>query len=406
MKEVKHLIIALLMLIISPMMVNADTASVTISCNQTTVKAGDTFTCTLKGNSDAQITDVDIKVSLGSYLTYGTFTEDSTIWKQGDGEEAHITLSAADATTGTFNIGSFTVTVSNGAIDGTTSVGVTNVQFYKGKTKITGSDNSIPITISNSQATEKKLKSLVANPGILSPSFSPDEIGYTLILNGDVSTFSLTATAQNVENVSFVNPDDGKTLNPSSISFYTASGKAEMMVLICLDRTSCTESEHDYYVMVSKVTDTDEHSGELSKLKVGDQEKSLTPGLYEYTVELTDTSSYQVETDLLDRASYTITYQGLFDNNNGVGRGEGQFLINILPKDNSSGLPSRQYKVTVVKAGGSTTVTPTKAPTTTKPIGTNPPTGGISSVIMGIVLIAAFGVSIYYYRKNADYFTK
>ena len=406
MKEVKYLIIALLMLIIAPMIVNADTASVIINCNPTTVKAGDTFTCTLKGNSDAQITDVDIRVSLGSNLTYGTFTENSTVWKQGDGEDARITLNAVDAATGTFDIGTFTVTVSSGATDGTTSVGVTNVQFYKGKTKIAGSDNSIPITISNAQATEKKLKSLVANPNVLSPSFSPDEVGYTLILSGDVSTFSLTATAQNVENISFVNPDDGKTLDPTNISFYTAPGKAEMMILICLDRTTCTENEHDYYVMVSKETSVDEHAGELSKLKVGDQEQTLTSGLYEYTVELNDTSSYQVETDLIDRASYTITYQGLFDNNNGIGRGEGQFVINILPKDNSSGLPSRQYKVTVVKAGGSTTVTPTKAPTTTKPIGTNPPTGGISSVIMGIVLMAAFGLSIYYYRKNANYFTK
>ena len=397
MKSSKWFLIVLFISIFFPVSVYADTATVAINCNKSSVKAGDTISCTLQGTSEAAITDIDITVSLGEKLSFGSFSSGDSGWA-GDGTDGHITLYRESSVTGTFNIGTITVTVSESATDGSTSIGMSNVKFFAGKTEIAGTAESVPITIANPSAVAKLASlSVSSDYGVLSPPFSSDTSSYILILDGDVTTFAINATAENSEHaITFVNEDNSETLDPSNITFVTPTGQEAMLIRITV---GSGDGAATYSVVVRRDVSTESRGYELSSLKVGDQDIALVSGKYDYSVILNDVSSYVVEADVKDRENYELqTFVT-------PRTGEGEFCLIVVPKDSSSGLKSQTYTITVSKAG-SNSGSPSSASSKPSTVITNPQTGGPVSIIMALVLIASFGVALYFYRKNMGYFHK
>ena len=387
-----------MLLVAFPYYVKADTAAISVSCDSTTVRPGDTISCTLEGVTDTEITEVVIKSTLSSQLTYTSFTRNDDKW-QGDGDDGFISLYRADEVTGTFPIGVVRIKVNDNATEGQATIEFNNIKFSAGRKVINGTNNTTTITITNEVATSKGLQSLTPIGGTLGPQFVSTGKAYVLTIPGNATSFGLHAVAYDSDDEIVFLAGESKTpvTDPSNIAFTTDVGKTQMMVYIEVGSGNRMET---YTIGVKKDVSAG-ISNELSSLTVGDQVVTLISGKYDdYNVILNDVSSYQVIADLNDRENFEIRNL----DNLSPRSGEGPFTIIIDPKDSASGLEGVTYTINVVKSGDA------PQPSSVKPSSSshivNPTTGGAAPIVMAIILIASFGVSIYYYRKNISYLSK
>ena len=389
-----------LLLITFPYSVYADTASITVACNSTNVKPGDTVTCALSGVTDTTITELEIKSTLSNQLEYISFRRTDDEW-QGDGKDGFITLYREEEVTGTFQIGEVNIKVKDNASEGQATLEFNNIEFSMGSKIVTAANSTTTFTISNDASTTtgglRSLEPTVGNFG----QFISTKTSYMLTLPANATTFGFRAVAENVDDEITFYATENRTpvMDPSNITFTTDSGKTQMLVFIEVGGVT-------YTIGVQKDVATG-GSNELSSLTVGDQTVTLFSGVYDdYTVILNDVTNYDVVADLKDRENFQITNL----DNLSPRSGEGEFSIIIDPKDNSSGLVGVTYKINVIKSGDGTLPpsSSSKKSSSSKstPPGDNPQTGGVASIIMALVLILSFGISIYYYKKNISYLTK
>ena len=397
MNKVKFWFLAIVMLLFAPINAIAISGNLTVNCTSTEVKPGDTVNCTIKGTTDDSVGSLKMNVDLGSELSIIAFNNASG-W-QGELIDDKISLYNSNQVQNTFDIGTLSVKVSDSASSGTTLIQFKNIEFNNDvdNTKATIENKEVEITISNQTVVAKGLKSLTPTGGNFGVQFSSTQLAYLLTLNSNVTTFSLSAVAENAsDTITFTNADTNETLDPTNITFATSGGNENMVIHIDV---GSGDNKVTYSVGVRKDITAENGSFELSSLKVGDQTVTLISGKYEYNVTLNDISSYEVIADLKDRENYEIKNS----TNLSPRSGDGDFTIIVSPKDSSSGLKGVTYTISVTKnSNGNSSPAPSSSVTPSTP--TNPQTGGVVSVIMALILFASFGASIYYYKKNMGYF--
>ncbi|MBQ6461375.1 dockerin type I repeat-containing protein [Candidatus Saccharibacteria bacterium] len=92
--------------------------SVSISCDNSELKPGESTNCRINGHSDYAITSLKLDVSkMGAVSLISNYSVNSDIW-QGTAEDGHFILYTNQNLTGDFSIGSFTVTVTSSANNG------------------------------------------------------------------------------------------------------------------------------------------------------------------------------------------------------------------------------------------------------------------------------------------------
>ena len=398
MQRIKYLIfLAILLMPIS--MVAAD-ESLLVSCSPSEVHPGDSVSCVVKGkiNDSTSLDSVGslkFTIDTGSEMSIESFTKTSS-W-DGGLTGSRVSVYNENQVQNTFDIGTLKIKIGADATDGEKTILFKEIVFnddIANKT-VDVPNKEVQVTVTTQVDTKHYLKSLKPSVSIISPVFSQTQTGYSLVLPATTTSFALTAVPENSDDsVTFINADNNQTLDPTNITFATSGGKAAMMIHIFVGTVSDTP---DYSVSVQKDVTNNDNAFELKSLTVGDQTVKLEKGKYTgYVVELYDVSSYAVVADLNDRANYEI--KNLVSPRTGAQK----FTIVIEPKDSTSGLKGVTYEIEVKKiSGGGTT-----KPTTQKPSnpGTNPATGGVTSVLMALVLMASFGASIYFYKRNMSYF--
>ncbi|MBR7042428.1 MAG: hypothetical protein IKI04_02895 [Bacilli bacterium] len=380
MKRIKYLILLMVLLII-PNLVNADTSNVVISCSPSTVTVGGSTTCNITGNTDLSINGVSLTLSLGEDTTY-TFTK-ASIWS-GDGEGGSIGLYTDETVTGAFNIGTLVVNFGDNHETGSATILLSNIKFGNDDTLTNLSDTSTTITVNGGSSQEPTgLQSLSITNGTLSPAFTVDGTGYTVMLDSaSTTTFGINAVPANSnETITYVS--EGTTIsNPSNITFVPNNGSMAITI---------TVGSKEYRLTVTKPTEA--ASNELSSLIIDGVHVNLQTGKYDYEVTLSSTKNYQVNATLKDTEHFKISNLNLPTSMSGS-----SFAIAIEPKDTSSSLKGVTYRISVKTSG-----TPSGNGGTSGGSGSNSsgnPQTGEAALIMAAILFLSFGISMYLYKKN------
>ena len=406
MSKIKYLVICLIVLMF-PISAKALTGGVTLSC-PSQAHPGDTINCTIKGTSSSVITGVEAKVTVNGSASITSVTKTNNGWKDVDLVNGTKIIGYPENTdssglSGNFDIATLALKINDDATAGIVTITISDVMlgddFNDITEGITGDSSSINIVQNTEPENDKGLKSLRPTIGEFGVQFESTRDSYVLEIPGNATSFGFNAEAYDSNDQVVFLASEARTpvTDPQNIAFATDVGKIQMMVYI---EVGSGDRKVTYTIGVVKKVSTGD-TNELSSLKVGDQTVPLISGVYEYNVTLDDVTSYEVIAVLKDREDFEIRNLDKLSPRSD----EGVFSIIIDPKDSSSGLEGNQYTINVIKSGN----TPEPSSTTPKPSSSkevNPPTGGMASVIMAIVLIASFAVSIYYYKRNISYLSK
>ena len=389
MKKFRILLIGLLF-IIYPVSVHGLTGSVNISCNPTSVKPGDTVTCSITGTSDGVVTAFEADLGITGGIAPSSFTSTNSKWEKCDLTDDKSSIGCYANTndiSGNFDFGTLTLTVAADAT-GEATLALSNVifgdsNFHNIKDGITGGSATLTITSGGSDpqppvTNEKGLSDLsCTSGGVLSPQFSSANKSYTLILNSvDTNSFSLSATAKNSsDSIVFKNGD--ATLDPGNITFSTSGGQSFMEVAITVGEGS---SLVHYYIYVGKPSVT-----------VGGKTISLVTGKTEYSVNLGSTNSFTIQASVADSSNFEISNSSEVLHRTFTDAAS--YSIIVSPKNSSSGYSAQTYIVHVSKAGSNT-------PATSDTPAVNPKTGTTGAIFMGIVLIVSLFATLSLYKKN------
>lgn len=375
-----------------PISVKADN-SISIHCNPSEVLKNGTTSCTINGTSSTTITSVDLNVVLDSGLEIVGGVTLPTGY-QGNYDNGQISIYGFENTGTNWKIASFNLKVSSAG-----TIKLNNVTFNDSDPAIetySVHNASVNLTIKEDTPVQVSgLKSFSASPG----TYTGDMINIktaSLKLSSDVSTFKIEAVPNNeTDTVTCKNGHPNENgeeplLNCNSIQFVGNGGNNNMLVHIYV-------GSEKYILSVTKEAGIDVGKPELDTLTIGSVTVKLEPGKYDYgPIELNDVSNYLVSWTLKDSANYEVAYYG---GNSTTRSGAGFVNIQIIPKDDSSGLNTVTYSIEVVETGkgGQPTSNPTIRPSDTN---SNPQTGGTSATIMAVILFLSLGASIYFYQKN------
>ena len=412
MRKTKLLIFTLLMFIF-PLTAHALSGTFSISC-PASATPGSTVQCTVTGNSDGIVAGLSSKVVIDGSAIVAGFDRNSSIWKDTDGSlkddgVTFFTTASGDGSSGSFNIGTLSLTVAENATAGSNiTVSLTNIAVCDENdndytTGFTGGSATIAVSsgsVNPPAVTEKGLKSLYCSSEgcVLSPQFNSTDTTYGIYLeSASITSFAISATAKNSsDEIVFTDSDSGTPLNPEAIVFNTSGGNASMSVTI---KVGSGDSLVEYTLIASKPA---VGALELSSLVVGDQTIDLIKGKYTYDVVLTDVDIFQIHATVADSGNFTLddTYLDKdFSDPGGYG-------IVISPADSTSGLSTQTYVVNVIKqtSGGSSNSGSGNNSGATP--STNPKTGSFSTIVMAAVLILSLFATLYLYKQNMAGYNK
>lgn len=383
-KKIK--IILGLLIIFLPIKARALTASASITCTPTKVKAGSDISCVIAGSSDISVEAVSASISLLEGMSINSFTASSDSGFQGnDVANNKIDVFGGNAK-GNFKIGTLSIKISSDVAPGSLNLGLSNINFY-------GSDdkkNEIAVVSTTinvvKEEVKKGLKSL--NIAGLTSLFEPNRHDYTAIIKNDI--FSIEAIPANEsDQIKIYNiEDETKELTANSIK-YTPNNDGKMAVKIVVGSGG---EENTYTIIIEKeIVVTYDNS--LSTLTIGGKKITLIKNKYDYEVILDDISNYNVNATLSDPEHFEID-----SSNGGLGNWQGATNIPIIikAKDSSSGFPGVTYSINVKQKS----VQPVPSPDSNTPIDSNPQTGNISIFIITVILLASLVISLEIYKKN------
>ena len=190
----KKIILLLLLLVLLPVKAYALTGNTSISCSKTTLKPGESTTCSIKGTvSGDTVSAVDAKITAGSNLTVESVTP-SGDW-QGDKNDVNIVYYTSDNRSATFDIASVVIKASTTLTAGAdVKLSLTATKFSSGsdykETSINDSSANIRIT-----STVNTLSSLTVSNGTLTPTFNSNTLSYSV--STDEDKIDITATKTN-----------------------------------------------------------------------------------------------------------------------------------------------------------------------------------------------------------------
>ena len=265
MKKMKKSLVLLLLLI--PFHVRALTGSIAVTCDKTKVSPGDTISCSIRGTAaDDSVPSVSAKLKLSSNLTLGNVVVDSS-W-QGDGEGGNIDLYTDSNKTGTFNIATFTATVSS-SISGGTSEKITldTVKFSGSdfnEVDIAGTSLGIDVLSGINTAS-----SITISSGTLSPAFNPNVMDYSATVKADKVTISATRT------------DDKSTLS-GNIGEVSLNYGANTFKINVVSQSGATRT---YSIVITRPDERDTDN-KLASLLVNNKSVDLIDGQTSYVYEV------------------------------------------------------------------------------------------------------------------------
>ena len=162
-------------IMILPFYVNADTGNITISCNPSAIKAGNTTKCTINGKTDNEITSIDTTINLSDNLEIVSFTPQSS-WQGNDLSDKKISVYREETVKSDFTIGLLTL---------------------KAKDNVTNKDEKITLSNTTFSHDEEEYEIVDASANIRIPS-SNNNLS-SIKVNGDGAFFSKNKTSFDIE---------------------------------------------------------------------------------------------------------------------------------------------------------------------------------------------------------------
>ena len=162
-------------IMILPFYVNADTGNITISCNPSAIKAGNTTECTINGKTDNEITSIDTTINLSDNLEIVSFTPQSS-WQGNDLSDKKISVYREEPVKSDFIIGLLTL---------------------KAKDNVTNKDEKITLSNTTFSHDEEEYEIVDASANIRIPS-SNNNLS-SIKVNGDDAFFSKNKTSFDIE---------------------------------------------------------------------------------------------------------------------------------------------------------------------------------------------------------------
>lgn len=322
----KKVIIAVIIFIL-PFVVEA--SSLEVVCDTDIVKT-ESLNCTIKGNSNNNVTSISAKISTGSNITFASFTPDN-IWR-GDGDEGKIELYTSSDINGNFNIGTINFKVNSLYNGGTSSITIDQISFYDEvgiEESITKVTNSIRIASTNND-----LSSLSLNNGNIYPEFNKDITSYSTQINA--SSVVITAKASN--NKATISGIGTKSLNYGNNNFnitVTSESGNSKIYTINIVRPNNTNNNDNKPTIENKKS----NNNYLSSITLSNGNIDFNKEILEYNVSvLYDIDNIEVNAVPEDNKS-KVEISG----NNNLEVGSNKISILVTSEDNST----REYIINV-----------------------------------------------------------
>lgn len=359
-----------IMLLMFPVSIFADSLKVT--CSSTKLEPNKTASCTITGTTSTAVSGVSAKLNASGNVKISGIKANS-IW-QGDGEGGNFELYTDTNKTGTFNIGSFTITATG---EGTGTINVSNITYSDANFEEKSVSNaSLNITVAKKEVTptptptptpttgDATLKSLTITPGTL--KFSKNTTTYTVNVPTDTTSVSIKAAA---------NDSTSKVTIPTNLNL-TGDKTTFKVVVTAKDNTKKT-----YTINVVKKDDSEEKTTETGNANIktmsieGITDFKFDPNTTYYTVK-TDASKLNISVVLEDMTSeYNVLGNSNIQNGDTV-------LIQVKAKDGTV----KEYRLKIVKE----TVEPAKEESKTT-TGSNIPTiVFVIAELLWLVLLALY----------------
>lgn len=395
-KNISKIFLTIMFLL--PIKIYALSGNVNINCTPTTTQSPSEISCSISGTSDETVTSIEASIDTSDQIEIVSFTpaviQDDTAWQGEDVSNKKIEVYTNLDVSGSFSIGTLKLKIKDGTSNGEQPIKLTNIKFgNKDYNNVSIDEVSTTITIKN--VIPKGLKSLTITGGtIYQETFSNTNYDYIVMITG--STFGLTAVPTNEGEVASVyDYETGNTLTMDNITFAPQTGKDSMMIVVKVG-SGDTLTEYKLNIQKEKTTQSNTDNS-LSSLTVGGQRVNLISNQDNYTVILSDVTSYQIKATLKDSINFKFD-----DINNGSGTysGEKVITIQILPTDSSSGIKLRTYTITVKKTTESNNQNSSSGNIV------NPQTSSISIFIISVILIVSLIISIALFKKNLAYYKK
>lgn len=324
---IKKVIIAVIIFIL-PFVVEA--SSLEVVCDTDIVKT-ESLNCTIKGNSNNNVTSISAKISTGSNITFASFTPDN-IWR-GDGDEGKIELYTSSDINGNFNIGTINFKVNSLYNGGISSITIDQISFYDEvgiEESIAKVTNSIRIASTNND-----LSSLSLNNGNIYPEFNKDITSYSTQINA--SSVVITAKASN--NKATISGIGTKSLNYGNNNFnitVTSESGNSKIYTINIVRPNNNPNNNDNKPTIENKKSNNNY---LSSITLSNGNIDFNKEILEYNVSvLYDIDNIEVTAVPEDNKS-KVEISG----NNNLEVGSNKISILVTSEDNST----REYIINI-----------------------------------------------------------
>lgn len=420
MRNIKKILIFLVLLIPVIVYADDDNFELTLECSSSQIKVNETMACTISINPSAEVKDSAIVVSVDAGLG---FVQQNNVYFSGNSTlcdsnayscEGAITstgaldieISTSSAATAGIKttLGTFYVKTSNNATVGSSyNIQITDGDFMNGITTVKKDlTASTSLTVVDAPAqTATGLKSLrVVSGGIMNKTFDSNTFRYAIQLDSaDTTKFKLSAEAANsADTITVKNDETGATLDISKDIDFVPDDSGSMNIAISVGSGS---SAVLYTLIVNRPTPQGVGKPTLKSLIIGGNTVALVNDTFDYTVTLDADSikNYTVVAELSDPDNFRFKNSDVLSPHELSGAQE--FMISIVSKDGKA-YGSENYIITVKAAEGGSGTTPTSPTPIQEPPKSNPSTGSGSAIFMGILLVVSFAASMYYYKKNMN----
>ena len=387
-----------------PVSVKALTGNITISCTPSEVKAGSNVSCTVRGSSSDNITQVEATINVSTGFTIGETLTPLDSWEGTSLSHNKIEVYREDEVTGNFGIGTFTVSLGNDVAVGSYVIELKDVVFYAGKEEGMVSSANAAITVYTDAEAPKLSNLTVTAGGNLNKAFSNNDDSYILTLDSATTTkFSINAVPEKAEyTVTATNTDSGESINLGSEITFNASDNSTMSITITVNANG---SVKNYYIIVKRPKPQEVGDATLASLIIGGVDINLVSGKFDYEVTLKDDvlNSYVIDATVSDDTNFKISNASLLKPNTLSGEVEVELIV--VPKDSNTGYGSNTY---IIRISGYSSPSSAIAPTPSGGGGGNSgnvphnPQTGNSAIVVALILVISFAASLYYYKRNID----
>lgn len=267
----------------------------------------------------------------------------------------------------------------------------------EGTSEIKGSFNDISVdfTVKNT-SDDTTLSSLKVTGGTLAPEFSSNVYEYIVTLDNTNFSLELTSNNVNYQDKIIVYDTEGKKLDPNNITFKNDGGQGLMYIKIIING-----NEDKPYELTAKY-EQETLDNSLASLKINGKVIELKDGKTDYVIDVSsDVMEVNVEAVLKDSDNFEFregNEAGTFK----ISDGTTSIALIIVPKSSQSGAASKTYLIDIVKEGNHSSSPPSSSSSNNGNTNSNPSTGGISLVLMILILISSLIGSIFLYQKKLE----